>query len=246
MWVRTEKAERANHDVAGGRPLDVDSTCSEAEADRAFEVVDGGGVVLVRTVVGYGLIGRSDEAIRRMYALKQRPAANPLIVVGNIPLLERITVPLPGPIRGWLDDIIGRTTLAVINDLDPASPLLAKLTPLAREHGTKDGTVAVFLNTGWMPEQLASRALQAGYILLGTSANASGKGNSHHFSSVPAEMVAGVDYYLDQGPSLYQTRDKIATTIVDLRRLTTTRIGVEAGMIMNELKQFQYEQNIAR
>jgi tRNA A37 threonylcarbamoyladenosine synthetase subunit TsaC/SUA5/YrdC len=218
--------------------LDFDDSCSPEEADRAYRVICEGGIVLVRSVVGYALMGKTDEAIERMYELKERPLVNPLIVAGNLDLLDKITIPVAPDVRDWLADVITRTTLAVINDMLPSAPLLSQLTPLARSRGTKEGSVALFLNTGWMSETLARKALNDGCILFGTSANASGRGNSYNFTDVPENMRNGADYVLDQGPSLYQSRDRLATTIVDLRRMITTRVGINAPLIMRELKGF--------
>ena len=221
---------------APARPLDLDATCIAEEEDKAFAVVAQGGLVLLRTVVGYGLVGVSDEAIGRMYALKGRPDANPLIVVGTVPILDALTRALAPPARAWLDDIVTRTTLAVINDVDTASPLYRGMSPLARGCGLKDGTAAVFLNTGWLPERLATRMAARDTVLLGTSANQTGQGNSQSLDEVPQHIRAAVDHVYDQGPALYRSVDRLATTIVDLRRMAVTRLGVSAAMIMQDMR----------
>jgi tRNA A37 threonylcarbamoyladenosine synthetase subunit TsaC/SUA5/YrdC len=218
------------------RPLDLDATCVDGAADAAFDVVADGGLVLLRTVVGYGLVGVSDDAIRRMYDLKGRPDANPLIVVGTVPILDALTLPLPARARRWLDDIVTRTTLAVVNDVDTVSPLYRGMSMLARTRGLKDGSAAVFLNTGWLPERLATRMAARDTVLLGTSANQTGQGNSQSLNEVPERIRGAVDHVYDQGPALYRSTDRLATTIVDLRRMTVTRLGVSAAAITADLR----------
>ena len=226
------------------RPLDLDESCEPAIVDKAADVLDRGGVVLLRTVVGYGIVGTSDEAIKLMYDLKGRPPSNPLILVGNIPILDELTKPVGHVAREWLDDVITRTTLAVVNDIDVDSEIYESFSPFAKAQATKDGSVAVFLNTGWLPEQLAIRMAEQGKALFGTSANATGEGNSQSIDDVPDTIRDAVDFSYDQGPVLYQTVDKLATTSVDLRTLTISRLGVSAAMLMRDIRRIHALQNL--
>ena len=44
----------------------------ESDAKRAFEVVAGGGVAVIPMHVGYAIVGATNEAVRRIFKVKQR------------------------------------------------------------------------------------------------------------------------------------------------------------------------------
>ncbi|MDT7531078.1 Sua5/YciO/YrdC/YwlC family protein [Sphingopyxis sp. SE2] len=221
--------------------LDLDESCDPAIVDEAARTLERGGLVLLRTVVGYGIVGTSDDAIAAMYELKGRPLTNPLIVVGNIDLFDALTKPVEKTARDWLDRIVTRTTLAVVNDIDTESSLFRNMSDVAKSQATRDGSVAIFLNTGWLPEQLAKRMAEKGRVLFGTSANATGQGNSQCFEEVPDAIRRAADFSFDQGEVFYRTLDKLATTIVDLRTMTISRIGVSAAMLMQDLRKLHVQ-----
>lgn len=197
-----------------------------ALADRAYEVVRAGGLVLIPADIGYGFLGNSGDSMRRMYELKGRPLANPCIVAANLATLRRVARPGDPALLDWVAEIAADQTIAVVVPIDTEAPEIRALDPWARTQAVTDGTVALFLNTGVYVERMIARAEEDRILLIGSSGNRSGTGNNYRFTDVPAEIRAGVDFTCDLGTMRHANDQRLATTIVNLTRFTVRRVGV--------------------
>ncbi len=228
------------HEVAAEEDLiDVDLH----QVAMAYDMIAQGGLILVKGDIGYGLIGNSEDSVRRMYALKGRPIWNRCIIVGNLNVLQDVGQISDKRIYDWLHRLLKWTTVAVSTRVNPESRLLKTVTGWVHGQLLREGTVAVFLRTGAFLEKLVERAASECLLLIGTSANRAFQGNNYRFEDVPKEIVNGVDLFFEHGTARYANSEKLATTIVDLTNFSIRRRGVNAERITLELEHLAKEMN---
>jgi L-threonylcarbamoyladenylate synthase len=198
-------------------------TLTAADAERLRQCVAGAGVALFPADTVYGLAcdPLNREAVRRLYELKGRPAAQPAAVMffALPPALEALPelgsreraalrALLPGPLTLLLPNREDRYPLAC----RPASALSAVVgEQAATEHPQAGEAGALGLRVPLLPQSLA--ALRAVDLpVMQSSANLSGGPEARRLAEVPPELLAGADLVLDGGelPGL-------ASTVLDLR-----------------------------
>lgn len=206
-------------------------TNHEADAARTYEVLVAGGLALVPTDVGYGLVAIKEAAVQRIYNLKGRPLSKPCVTVANARIFDDVALPIDADVRGWIDQVTRMTPLAVVAKLDPASRLLASMSPDVHTQATRNGTIATFHNAGPIVQRVAELAFADGMLVVGSSANLSGTGNNDRFSDVPLSMRRDADLVIDRGPVWYGNDQRLATTILDLTTGTFQRKGVNFALI---------------
>jgi tRNA A37 threonylcarbamoyladenosine synthetase subunit TsaC/SUA5/YrdC len=200
-------------------------TLVETDAKRVYATLRAGGLALVPTDVGSGLVAREEAAVRRIYELKGRPATKPCVTVANAEILARVAQPLAGDVYEWLAQITRLTPLAIVARA-AQSPLLDNLSPYVRGQATHAGTIALFFKPGQILERVAEPALPDGKLLIGSSANLSGTGNNYTLEEVPPVMREGVDLMIDRGPAWYRNDGQLASTILDLTTGSFLRKGI--------------------
>lgn len=202
-----------------------------ANASNAYRTLCDGGVVLLPTDVGYGLVACTEPAIARIYELKGRPRSKPCVTVANAAILDDVAVLPDQRARAWLDGIRTRTPIAVVNPVRRQSMLLERLSPYARVQATSHGTIATFLNAGALVSAIAELALADGRLVLGSSANLAFAGNNYTLDEVPDSIQRGVDLVIPGGPVRYQNPGRLATTVLDMTSGEFIRAGIEHAMI---------------
>ena len=212
---------------------------SLTDAERAYQVLRSGGIVLLPTDVGYGLVACSDHAIARIYELKGRPQAKPCVTVANTAILDDVAVLADERLRVWIHQVARRTPIAVINRVRPDSELLASMSPFALGQATTNGTIATFLNAGELVSQIADLALADRRIVVGSSANLAFTGNNYRLADVPAAIRDLVDLVIDGGDARYENPERLATTILDLTTYEFRRVGIEAAQIRDSWQAFR-------
>lgn len=178
---------------------------NENDAARLRDCVAGGGVAVFPSDTVYGVCcdPESEQAARRLYELKGRPAARSsavmffgldaaLAMLGELPEAERLAlqVLLPGPL-----------TLLLAN---PARRFAA---------ACRTDPLTLGLRVPRLPEGLAAlRALRI--PVMQSSANLSGQPDARTLEEVPAAIREGADLVLDGG-----TLGGTPSTVIDLRDL---------------------------
>lgn len=198
----------------------------EQQAASAYRALRSGGLVLLPTDVGYGLVAMQEPAVRQLYELKGRPLSKPCVTVANGPIFDHLVRGIGPAARAWLATMRTRSPIAVIADFDPSSRLLASLSPYVREQATHDGTIATLHSPGRLVERVAELALADGLLVVGSSANLAGTGNNYTFESVPESMRRAAALTIDRGPAPYANDRKLASTILDLRTGVFVRKGI--------------------
>jgi L-threonylcarbamoyladenylate synthase len=186
------------------RPQPAALTAADVDALRERLARAGVAVYPTDTVYGLGCDPDSELAVRRLYELKGRPAAQPAAVMffaldaaldalGGLRPRERAALEavLPGPLTLLLPNRERRFPLACAPD--------------------PGGSQTLGLRVPSLPARLAALAA-LDRPLLQSSANLSGDPEARRLSDVPASIRAGADLLLDGGEL-----PGVASTVLDLR-----------------------------
>ncbi|MFQ5919612.1 MAG: L-threonylcarbamoyladenylate synthase [Thermoplasmata archaeon] len=188
------------------------------ELMEAVDLLKGGGLVVypTETLYGLGADPYDSAAVERLYRVKGRPRTEPMaLVVGDMEEARRLAHLLEPGRRLWEAFLPGPLTLLL-----PAKPE-APPPPVTRE-----GIVGLRCPRRAIPRALAS---EFGPITT-TSANRHGASAPVRVEEAVAQLGAGVDLYIDAGPSAYG----LPSTIVDLSQDPPT-IKREGALTREEL-----------
>ena len=152
----------------------------------AVDVLRRGGIIVypTDTVWGIGSDATSSEAVRRVFALKQRADAKALItLVGSLAHLERTVDCIP-EVAYQLIEYSERPVTIVYDHPDPAACIAPELL-------AEDGTIGVRVTT-----EPFSRALCEAFCkpLVSTSANISGQPAPATYTEISSKILEGADY----------------------------------------------------
>lgn len=153
---------------------------------RAVDVLRRGGVILypTDTVWGLGCDATCTEAVKRIFAIKQRSDAKALItLVGSLAQLERTVDGIP-EVAYQLIEYSERPLTIVYDGPLPSARIAPELL-------ADDGTIGVRVTSEEFSAELC-RAFRK--PLVSTSANISGQPAPEVFAQISPEIIAAVDY----------------------------------------------------
>jgi L-threonylcarbamoyladenylate synthase len=163
--------------------------------------LQGGGVAVFPTDTVYGLGCHPDdeEAVRRLYALKGRPADRPAAVMffEREPALETLSE-LSRAERVAVEALLPGPATVLLPNRNRRFPLAGSLDTLG-------------LRVPSLPGPLSALS-SVGTAVLQSSANLSGEAEARRLDDVPASLLDGADLVLDGGEL-----PGVASTVVDLR-----------------------------
>ncbi|RVT76609.1 threonylcarbamoyl-AMP synthase [Flavobacterium sufflavum] len=180
------------------------------EVHKAYEIIKEGGIILypTDTVWGIGCDATNAEAIKKIYALKQREESKSMIVLMNgEKMLYNVFKEIPEVAWQILDLSENPTTLVLDQPRNVAANLIAP-----------DNTLAMRLVKEPFCYKLLERMKKP---LVSTSANISGQPTPIAFKDISPEIIKGVDYIVNLH------RDKIAgkpSTIIKLTNDSQVKI----------------------
>lgn len=201
----------------------------EQEVTQVYAVLAAGGVAVVPTAAGYGLLAMEAAGVERIYALKGRPSTKPCVTVAPWPVFDDVAAPLAEADRRWIAATTRWTPLAVVARLRPASRLIRATDPAVLAQCTRDGTIATFFEAGELVTRVALHAYARGRLVVGSSGNRSGAGNAYTLDEVPARFEA--DHVVDCGRIPMPGGERLATTMLDLETGRFLREGLHFGRI---------------
>lgn len=200
------------------------------DARSAYEALCDGGVVLLPTDVGFGLVATTDDAVARIYELKGRPQSKACVTVGTAEILDDVAL-LTSRDRAWILDVASRSPLAVVNPTRRDSRLLRRVSPFMRGQATTNGTIATFMNAGRLVTAIAELAFADGRLLVGSSANVAFTGNNYALEDVPASIRDRVELVIPGARARYHNDARLATTILDVSSGEFVRVGIDHATI---------------
>jgi L-threonylcarbamoyladenylate synthase len=184
----------------------------EADAERLTECLRSGGVAVfpTDTVYGLGCDPEHEPAVRRLYALKGRPAERPAAVMFFN--RERAFAALPelsAPERAAAEALLPGPVTLILPNRRHRFPLACMPAP-----GRRD---ALGLRVPLLGAPLAALATVPEAIMQ-SSANLSGQPEARRLEELPRSLLDGADLVLDGGEL-----PGVASTVLDL--LEYTRSG---------------------
>jgi len=170
--------------------------------NKASDILLSGGLVAYPTESFYGLAvdSTNENAIRRLFLLKQRSPGRPLLIlIPSVQALDQYVASIP-PIAHQLIDEFWPGGLTLVFEASPkVSPLLTA------------GTDKIGIRLS--PHPVATALAQAiGAPITGTSANISGKPACRNAGEVSGSFKEWVDLILDGGA----TTGKVGSTVLDI------------------------------
>ncbi|NNT72663.1 threonylcarbamoyl-AMP synthase [Flavobacterium sp. IMCC34852] len=156
------------------------------EVHKAFEVIQNGGIILypTDTVWGIGCDATNAEAVKKIYALKQREETKSMIVLMNgEKMIYNVFKDIPEVAWQILDLSEKPTTLILDNPRNVAANVIAE-----------DKTLGVRIVKEPFCFKLMERMKKP---LVSTSANISGMFTPKSFKEISSEIIKGVDYVVN-------------------------------------------------
>jgi L-threonylcarbamoyladenylate synthase len=150
---------------------------------KALEVLRNGGLILypTDTIWGIGCDATNSEAVKKVYALKQRSdSKSMLVLVDYISRIERYVGEVPEV--AW--DLVELAT-------SPLTVIYSGAKNLAPELVAEDGSVGIRVANDEFCQKLITRF---GKPIVSTSANISGQPSPAFFNEIADEVKQGVDY----------------------------------------------------
>lgn len=172
------------------------------EINKCIEVLKSGGIILypTDTVWGIGCDATNEEAVNKIYQLKQRNDSKSMIViVANDAMLQKYVVEIPD--LAW--DIID------ISD-KPTTIIYPKAKQLAKNVIAKNGSIAIRMVKEDFCNQLVQKFNKP---IVSTSANVSEFPTPLHFQEISNKIKDGVNYVVDQK---FDTGTKKASSIIKI------------------------------
>ncbi len=152
----------------------------------ALRTLNNGGTLLypTATVWGLGCDATNEEAVKKIYQLKQRTESKALIVlVSSMQQLQEYVNQIPSAALELLEKPTRPTTIIYDAIQGVAPNLLAA-----------DGSLAIRITSHPFCKQLIEQFRKP---IVSTSANISGGRTPAHFSEIPSAIINGVDTFIN-------------------------------------------------
>lgn len=173
----------------------MDNIVERYEQDDLLEAVETlrkGGVILypTDTVWGIGCDATNEEAVKRIYAIKQRTDSKAMLC-----LLDA-----PGKLQGYVEDIPSIAWDLIDYATKPLTLIYPKGRNIAPNLLAEDGSIGIRITNEIFSKRLCEM-LHA--PLVSTSANISGEPAARNFSEISEKVLDAVDYVVR-----YRRKDK--------------------------------------
>lgn len=155
----------------------------EADLKEAVRVLKEGGIILypTDTVWGIGCDARNEEAVRKIFSLKQRAdSKSMLVLVGSEGMLQRTVKHVPEIAWQLIDAAVNPMTIIYDHPIGVADCLKAD-----------DDSLGIRITSEKFSRALCERLRGP---VVSTSANISGKPTPRTFSEISSHIKDGVDY----------------------------------------------------
>jgi len=159
----------------------------EEDIKNAVEVLRKGGVILypTDTVWGIGCDATNEEAVRRVYEMKQRDDSKALIcLVDSDARLQRYVRNVPDVAWQLIDSLKD-------GDAKPTTLILDGAINLASNLIAEDGSIGMRITQETFSKELCYRFQKA---LVSTSANISGEPAAQNYCDIDPRIIESVDY----------------------------------------------------
>ncbi len=198
----------------------------ERDAKRVLDTVAEGGVAIFPATVGYAIVGHTEEAVKRIYAAKQRSFGKPCGWFGNWDLFGEV-IDAPARSRQVVQAVIGKHNLplSIVAPFRSDHDFVGAVPDFVLQSASLNGTLDMLLNAGPLHNAIAAGARARGMPVVGSSANRSLTGSKFRLEHVEAEVRDAADLCIDYGLTRYHNDKGRGSTIIDLVSFKTFRVG---------------------
>lgn len=197
----------------------------KADAARAMDAMQSGGIAILPNDVGYSLIAARLPALKKIFETKRRAPTKLNAMLGNDDLHRELhCVSERG--RAIVQAITRDYDLPVglVAPCRSDHPLLRALEPETYERSTKGNTLLMLLNAGRFHAEITRLSAERGTLLFGSSANLSLHGTKFRVEDMEPEIRAIADVVVDHGLQKYHTW-KCSSTLLNCETLEVIRVG---------------------
>ncbi|APA65239.1 MAG: L-threonylcarbamoyladenylate synthase [Maribacter dokdonensis] len=180
------------------------------EINKCIEVLENGGLILypTDTVWGIGCDATNEEAVQKVFRLKQREDSKALIcLVANDAMLEKHIEKVPDLAYDLMDLSTKPTTIIYDNPRGIAKNLIAA-----------DNTLAVRVASDKFCSYLIGKFKKP---IVSTSANISGNNTPNSFQNIDQAILKGVDYVVNLHR---EKQNSSASSIIRLSNDNTVKV----------------------
>lgn len=207
----------------------------EADAQRAYDVVAGGGIAVIPCDIGYAIVGATPEAISRAFAAKQRAPSKLNALTGCRALhlaVHEVDARGRAVVRAITEDL--DLPLGTVARYRPEHPLMRKVPPEVLAQSTRAGTVAMLVNAGRFLEALGWLSFVHELPIIGSSANVSHRGVKFRVEDIEPEVRDAADLVIDHGVMRWVSYGK-SSTMLDVNEMKVVRHGIGFDLIQDRL-----------
>ncbi|MBR2862551.1 MAG: threonylcarbamoyl-AMP synthase [Bacteroidaceae bacterium] len=159
------------------------STEQREDIKRAIEVMNRGGIILypTDTIWGLGCDATNEDAVRRIFEIKQRADSKALITLVDSEV----------KVESYVRDVPEVAWDLIELSEKPLTIIFDGARNLAKNLLAEDGSIGIRVTREPFSRELCMRMKRA---IVSTSANVSGQPSPRNFSEIAEEILAAVDY----------------------------------------------------
>lgn len=213
---------------------------SKRDASAVFDALKDGGVAIVPTEVGYGLMACSEEAVERAFASKQRAPNKSQSLYGTLQMQKDIHILEDSKydmIRSFSEDF--DLPHIVVAPFRSDHPLVEKIPPNIMKKSAVDGKLGMYIGGGALVREVLRLTSEAGMVVLGSSANLSGRGQKFKVEDVEDEIKNAADIIVDYGLQRYHVYGGRSSTMFDWEKMKVLRVGNGYELFRDKIARFQ-------
>lgn len=202
------------------------------DAAHVFDAMQGGGMAILPLDVAYAVIGTTAEAIRTIFATKQRSFEKPSGMFATWELSRELHVMAEehhAIARVIVEDY--KLPFSIVAPYREGHALLRAIDPFVLQTSTKAGTLDMLINAGPWHDAVARLAIERGTAVFGSSANRSLTGSKYRLEDIEPEVRHAAAIAIDGGRAKYANPEGKSSTIIDFRDFRLIRRGVCCDML---------------
>ncbi|KAF8150403.1 hypothetical protein K438DRAFT_441109 [Mycena galopus ATCC 62051] len=214
------------------------------DALEAHKVLKNGGVVIVPTDVGYGLVSNSAEGIERAFAAKQRKMGHTLGLIGTYQQHAELHILSDDEAehRRKLEMTRAMTrdmgaVLALVAPFRRDHPRLKQFSGMTLERLEKNGTLGIAIGEGPFLTELGRLNDEDGLLMVGSSANLTGEGQKYRVEDIEPEVLEAADLVVDYGLQKWHLYQRPGTNF-DVYNMKVLRIGANYEVFRERMRKW--------
>jgi tRNA A37 threonylcarbamoyladenosine synthetase subunit TsaC/SUA5/YrdC len=197
------------------------------DAARVFDAMQDGGMAILPLDVAYAVIGTTAQAIRTIFATKQRSFEKPSGMFATWELSRELHLMADehhAIARVIVEDY--KLPFSIVAPYREGHPMLRGIDPFVLQTSTKAGTLDMLINAGAWHDAVARLAIRRGTAVFGSSANRSLTGSKYRLEDIEPEVRQAASIAIDGGQAKYANAEGKSSTIIDFRDFRLIRRGV--------------------